>query len=313
VQRLKPTNARNTQVDDNRIPGTPHFAGVNIRRDRVLRRLQSLEVVQARLATGSVILSETRSDSNQRSLRHGPVPISAEGFRHHSHNSQQNALEEHEMNSDDDSSGCEPSPDQHNAALIIARFFRSACRLDNAADRARELLRRRWREQHPGNYRSPLFELTNSEQLRVLQLYNPHLYGSQHPASPLASNSTSIRLTRVPHMEQHKRFWQLQILARMDQETALLKDTCRQKTQAPISSTTTLHEAYHRQPPSSRERPKTVFDRERTQQTHDLVAFLKSPPNFRYKFTPQSRVRLARSLKNVPSLQPLSSPTGNWN
>lgn len=211
-------------------------------------------------------------------------------------------------NSDDSPKASKSAPDHHNAALIIARFFRSVCRLDTAADRAREVLRRRWREQHPEKYRTPVFELTNNEQLRVLQLYNPHLYGSQKLTLPLATTSTSTRLSRVPQMEQHKRLRRLEILTRMNRETALLNETSKQKTQAPASTTTTLHKAYQRQTLGLQKRPKTVLGRERLLQTRDLIMFPRTPPNFRYKTPPEARLLMTHTLKSVSTLQPLDRP-----
>lgn len=153
---------------------------------------------------------------------------------------------------------------QHRAALIISRFFRSVCRLHSPTDRAREIFRRRWRERHPEKYRSPLFELTNKQQLRVLQLYNPHIYGSLHPTRPIATAATSIRLSHIPQMEQHKQIKRQQVLERMDHDAAFLNRTSQQKTKTPTSSVVMLHEMYQRRSLASRDRPITRAESEKT-------------------------------------------------
>ncbi|ETI43305.1 hypothetical protein F443_11734 [Phytophthora nicotianae P1569] len=279
--------------------GTAPAAPICFRRDR---HLDPLPVNRVRPLQVADSLSTSKSTPHKRYL----LP-STDILKNYDELDplQNSSSEDNNTGSEETARASNSPPDQHNAALIIARFFRSVCRLDSAVDRARDVLRRRWREQHPDKYRTPLFELTNSEQLRVLQLYNPHLYGSQHPASPLATTSTSMRLARVPQMEQHKRTRQLEILARMNRETQLLNETSRQKTQAPISTTTILHKAYQRQPLAFQERPKTVLGRERLQQAHDLVMYSRTPPSFRYKTTPQSRLQVTHTLKSVSTLRPL--------
>ncbi|KAG4244823.1 hypothetical protein PC116_g7348 [Phytophthora cactorum] len=294
---------KNTEQADTTL--TLLSAPVNFRRERDLDPLQVLPESRARQAQASGNCSILKNAPRKRNFFSSTDILKS----YEDLDPRQNSCSKDDKpNSDDYPSASNSPPDQHNAALIIARFFRSVCRLDNVADRARGILRQRWRKQH---YRTPLFELTNNEQLRVLQLYNPHLYGSQHLTSPLATTSTSMRLSRVPQMEQHKRLRQLEILTRMHRETELLNETSRQKTQAPNSTTTILHKAYHRQSLPFQERPKTVLGRERLQQTHDLIAYSRSPPSFRYKTTPQSRLLMAHTLKSVSTLKPFNRSSNN--
>ncbi|RLN31990.1 hypothetical protein BBJ28_00013758 [Nothophytophthora sp. Chile5] len=197
---------------------------------------------------------------------------------------------------------------QHHAARIIVRFLQNTRRYDSAPDRAREFLRRRWRERNPERYRSRLLELTNDQQLRVLQLYNPHLYGSRLSIPPLATAAaTSVRLSQTPHMEQTQRLMQQQRQVRIDQATALLKESCDQKTQTPLSATVALHEMYKRRPFTSPDRSRHLHGHEGAHYAHVRVA-RSSPPSFHYGSLAQVRPQLPRSAMGLPRQERTKGP-----
>ncbi|KAL7688892.1 putative origin recognition complex subunit 4 [Plasmopara halstedii] len=148
--------------------------------------------------------------------------------------------------------------DRNHASRIIVRFLRRICRLDDRVEKA--LLQCLQAQRDKKLERYP-FVLTDNEQLRILQLYNPRLYGSHHCVSPFALSSKSMR-SRVPQMEAQKRSRQSEILMRMRIDTERLNQTSRQKTQALIGMMTTHQNDYQRHVPELQLRPKTVLGRE---------------------------------------------------
>lgn len=252
--------------DTTRTISSPPSISILCRRERGLKPLQDIPLSRA----------------NQiRSLRKS---VKKDSFAHLGKSSHQNSVMK-KTKSDGMLCTSQLARHRNNAAQVIVRFFRSVCRID---DRVRKAFFQCLQEQRVERLQTSLFALTNDEQLRVLQLYNPHLYGPHQCKSPLALDPKSTSGTRVPQMERHKRLRQLEILTRMSVETERLNETARQKTRALINTTTTIQNAYQRYSPASQLRPKSVHSRQKPLIVRDQIKTARSSPARRFDPKPFS-------------------------
>lgn len=170
---------------------------------------------------------------------------------------------------------------QARAARIIVRFFRRLFRDEMAQSRVQDFLRRRRRISHTRNQLVDS-ELTGKEQLKLLQCYNPHVYGSrqhlfpQHGKLAQQRPRRGISLHSVPPDATRQKLTSMKCgVDYLNQDWLRTEKHYVQKNS---------HEMYSRRPLSSPITPKRIL-RNRDREYQFLVEMKmakRDPPSFHY-------------------------------
>lgn len=194
---------------------------------------------------------------------------------------------------------------QTRAARIIVRFFRRMYRDTNTQSRVKEFLRRRRRLTH--TKKNLDVELNTAEQERLLQCYNPNVYGSRRAATPLTRNHQSrggafVNSSSSAGTDRRK-------LATLKCEVDLLNQDWLRTEQLPIGEALRPQQMYSKRPLSSPLTPKRLrANRGKEHQFHiEMMMAKRGPPTFHYGGA-QTRPRTAPTAIDPLHHQASTSP-----